>query len=179
MRRPPSIIAVSGSPGSGKTTYARYLARMLNYEFASAGMIFRQMAEKMGISVVELNKMALSNPNIDHQIENEIRKVASRGKVVVEGHLVAWTLYDVADLLIYLTAPLGLRLERIAARENKTIQQVVEETLSREYYEAKRYRETYGVDITNLSIYDIVLDTSFSDEEGVKRSLWGMVKEFL
>ena len=179
MGRPLSIIAVSGSPGSGKTTYAKYLAKMLNYEFASAGMIFRRMAEKMGVSVVELNKMALSNPDIDHQIENEIRKVASRGNIVLEGHLVAWTLYDIADLLIYLTAPLGSRLERIAARENKTIQQVIEETLSREYYEVKRYRETYGVDITNLSIYDIVLDTSFSDEEGVKRSLWNMVKEFL
>lgn len=174
-----AIIAISGSPGSGKTTYARYIAEKLGFRFLSAGSVFREMAKEHGVNLVEFNKMASKDPRIDKMIEQRIIKEASRGGAVVEGHLVAWTLYDVADLLIYLNAPLGVRLERIARREGKSLDTVARETLEREYYEALRYKRLYGADISNLSFFHIVLDTSIAEEDIIKKILYGMVLEKL
>ena len=51
-------IAVSGTPGSGKTTYARFLAEKYGLRFISSGMLFREIAREMGLDLLELHKLA-------------------------------------------------------------------------------------------------------------------------
>ena len=152
-------IAVSGPPGSGKTTYARRLAGELGLEYYSAGTIFRMVARERGVSIEELNRIASEDPSIDLEIDSRTLEIGCRGGVVLEGHLVAWVLGSVADVRIYVTAPLDVRIRRIAARENRPLDEVYRETVAREYMHWRRFLDYYGIDVSNLQIFNLVLDT--------------------
>lgn len=158
-------IAVSGPPGSGKTTYARRLAEDLGLDYYSAGMIFREVARSRGVSVEELNRVAASDPSIDLEIDRRTLELGCRGGVVLEGHLVAWVLAGVADVKIYVTAPLEARIRRIASREGRPLKEVYRETVAREYMHWRRFLDYYGVDVTNLLIFNLVVDTEPLDIE--------------
>jgi cytidylate kinase len=74
---------------------------------------------------------------------------------------------DHADLRYWLDAPLDVRAARIADREDTPVERAREETATREDSEAGRYRDYYGIDIDNLTIYDLVLNTARWGPAGV------------
>jgi cytidylate kinase len=51
------VIAVSGQPGSGKTTVAREVARALKVPLVSSGSLFRELAAKSGMDFLEFHKI--------------------------------------------------------------------------------------------------------------------------
>jgi len=159
MRDKP-VIAVSGPPGSGKTTYARRLAEELGLGYHSAGLIFRELAREKGMSLEELSRLAEADPTIDLEIDRRTLHLGLQGNMVIDGHLVAWILKDVADVRIYITAPLHVRVRRIALRERRGEKEVLRETLVREWSNKKRFKEYYGIDVTDTSLFDLVIDTS-------------------
>ena len=154
------VIAIGGPAGSGKTTYAKAIAEKYGLRYFSAGSIFRIIARERGLSIEELSKMAEKDPTIDLMIDKRTLEEALKGNVVVEGHLVPWVVKDIADVKIYVKAPLHIRVKRIAEREKRPYKQVLRETVIREHSQRIRFLEFYGIDITDLSIYDLVIDTS-------------------
>ncbi len=158
------IITVGGLIGSGKTTVAKALAKTFKLKHISAGEVFRSMAEERGISLEELTKLAEKNHDLDREVDEKQKKLAT-GNAVVDGRLSGWLLG--ADLKIWLKAPLEVRVRRVVKREGKGFEQVVEETKRREESEIKRYREIYKIDISDMSPYDAVINTSLWDAEEV------------
>lgn len=126
------IITVSGPHGTGKSTYAARLARVLRLRHVSAGMLFRKIAREKNLTIEELGKIALEDPTIDKLIDERTIKEAGKGKVVVDGQLAGWMLKDKADLRIYLTAPESIRLERIAKRDKLELHEAQVQTVQRE-----------------------------------------------
>jgi len=155
------VIAVSGEAASGKTTIARKLAEIYGLRFISIGMLFRKIAEERGISVIELHKIAEQDESIDRTIDNMAIEEAKKGNVVIEGHLTAWILKDIADVKIYLKADLNLRAKRLAERDGKSFEEALREIQEREEINRRRYLKIYGIDIRDLSIFDIVLDRTY------------------
>ncbi len=160
MSRKKLVIAIGGGAGSGKTTYARYIAEKTGLKLVSAGAIFRKLAEEKGLSLVELNRLAEREPEIDILIDRITYESAKEGGVVIEGHLVPWIVKDFSDLLIYMVAPLKVRVERISRREGRGYEEVLYETLRREFSQAVRFKKLYGLDVTDLSIFNYIIDTS-------------------
>ncbi|HIQ03385.1 MAG TPA: AAA family ATPase [Desulfurococcales archaeon] len=153
-------IAVSGPPGSGKTTIAKMLAKNLKLRYVSAGSLFRKIAEERGLSLKELSLLAERDYTIDLEIDRRSYEEALKGNVVLDGHLTAWIIRDIADFTIYLTAPLHVRVKRIAERDGRSISEVLIETIVREWSQLKRYKILYGIDIRDTSWFDITLNTA-------------------
>ncbi|WFO75821.1 AAA family ATPase [Desulfurococcaceae archaeon MEX13E-LK6-19] len=153
------VIVVSGPPGSGKTTQAKMIAEKLGLRYHSAGSIFRAIAKERGMSLEELSILAARDPSIDIEIDRKSYEEAIKGNVVLDGHLTAWIVKDVADIKILVTAPLKVRVKRIALRDNKSVIEALKETIVREYMQYKRFIEYYGIDPTDYRIFDIVVNT--------------------
>ena len=153
----PLTIAVSGLHGSGTTTVAKALAETFNLRYISAGMLFRQLAKEKGMSLSELSKLAEKNPQIDQEIDERTQREAERGNVIIDAYIAGWVARRFADLAIYLHAPLEVRVLRIAGRENRKYEEVLAETQVREESEQNRFREYYGIDVSDLRLFDLVL----------------------
>ncbi len=155
------LLTVSGPAGSGKSTAAAELADALDYEHVSGGDLFRELAADRGLSLIEFNRLAEEEDSIDRDLDRRLRETArDRDDVVLEARLSGWMAGEYADLRIWLDAPLSVRAARVADREEKSVEEAREESVTRARSEARRYREYYGIEITDLSIYDLVVNTS-------------------
>ncbi|KTG28012.1 (d)CMP kinase [Haloferax profundi] len=155
------LLTVSGPPGSGKSTTAAALADAFDLEHISGGDIFRELAAERDMTAVEFNKLAEEDDQIDRDLDRRLRTIAlERDDVLLESRLAGWLAGDAADLRFWLDAPVDVRAARIADREDKPADVAREETTTREASEALRYEEYYDIDITDLSIYDIALNTA-------------------
>ncbi|AUG46508.1 MULTISPECIES: (d)CMP kinase [Haloarcula] len=162
------LITVSGPAGSGKSTLAKSLADALNYEHVSGGDIFRSLAEERGMTPLELNKAAEEDDQIDRDLDRRLRDIAAeRDDLVLESRLAGWMAGEYADMKLWLTAPLDVRADRIATRENKPFEQAKTETKERGESEAQRYSDYYDIDFDDLSIYDLSVNTARWDPQGV------------
>ncbi|WP_336001943.1 (d)CMP kinase [Halorientalis halophila] len=160
------LITVSGPAGSGKSTLAAGLADALDYEHVSGGDIFRSLADERGHSLVEFNRLAEEDDQIDRDLDRRLRETARESTdLVLESRLAGWMAADYADLRLWLDAPLDVRAARIADREDKALDTVLEETRARAASEAQRYREYYGIDIEDRSIYDLTVNTARWDPD--------------
>jgi cytidylate kinase len=152
-------ITVSGPPGSGTTSLAKYLAAHHTLEMISAGEVFRQIAREKGMDIGELGKLAENDLSIDALIDVRQKEIAqARDDIVVEGRLSGWMVEN-ADLKIWLTAPLACRAKRISYRDEVDEYTARMMTTVREACEARRYQNYYSIDIHDLTPYHIILNS--------------------
>jgi len=176
MRR--IVIAVSGKPGSGKTTYAKFIAQRYGLRYISNGMIFRRLATERGYSFEEFHRIAESDPSIDKLIDERAIEEAKKGCVVVDGHLSVWVLKDIAHLKIICDASFDVRAERVSKRDNLPIQDVKMLLRLREQSNSERAKKHYGIDLSDLSVADLVVSTEKLDVEGVKKVIKTFIDEY-
>lgn len=160
------ILVIGGPPGSGKTTVAERWAAAREYVLVSAGTRFRAMARERRMTLEELGRAAEKDPSIDRALDaavlDEIRaKQAAGKKIVVDGRIQAYLLTGqrIPCLTVLIDAPLEVRARRIAQREKTKIADAKREILSREASERVRYRAIYGIDLQDMSLFDLVIDS--------------------
>jgi cytidylate kinase len=152
-------IAVSGKHGAGKSTVAQAIAKKFKLDYVCAGMIFRQLAKERGVSLSELSLIAEQDSSIDREIDDRTSKEAAKGNVVIDAYIAGWVARDLADLKIYLRAPLEVRVRRMAQRDGRSFDEVLEETRSREESQKRRFQNFYGIDVTDLQLFDLVINS--------------------
>ncbi|SFB97988.1 cytidylate kinase [Halobiforma haloterrestris] len=173
------LLTVSGPPGSGKSTTAELLADAFDLDHVSGGDIFRELADERGYTPLEFNKLAEENDEIDRDLDRRLREIAlEEDDLVLESRLAGWLAGDQADFRFWLDAPARVRGERIAEREDKDPVRATEETKAREASEAQRYEEYYGIDIRDLTIYDLSVNTARWEPDAVLDMLVTAVEEY-
>ena len=170
-------IAISGDPGSGKTTFAREVAAQTGYELITTGNIFRELAKEKGVSITELNRLAEDQKEIDYKVDNFLKGLnVQPGNYVLDSRM-AW--YFVKNCFrIRLTVMPDVAVERIFSdkaemRERyQNEEEAKQEIKARKDSEVKRYYDLYNVDISDPDNFDLIIDSSNKNLAQIMDEFW-------
>ncbi|TFF90944.1 MAG: cytidylate kinase [Promethearchaeota archaeon] len=172
-------ITIAGAHGVGKTTIGKRIKDHFNLDYNSAGQTFRDMAAERDMTCTEYNRYACNNPEIDRKIDKNTLELAKKGNIVLDGTIAGWIAKEYSTINILLTAPLEIRIERIAKRDNITFEEAKRTTLEREMKEKERFKELYDINLDDYSIYDILINTHSFEIETMMKILITAINEIL
>ena len=167
-------ITVSGLPGSGTSTLCRRLAERTGLEHVNVGRIFRDLAAELGISLSELGSRAEADGGIDRRLDHRLTERARQGPgCLLEGRITGWMMHrhDLDALKLWVQADLATRARRVASRDGQSPQEAETAILARERSERRRYADHHRIDLSDLSIYDLILHSDRSDPVGLVRQV--------
>jgi cytidylate kinase len=156
------LVTISGLPGSGTSTVARSVAAALGVERLDGGAVFRALAAERGLSLADFGTLAERDPAIDIELDARLAARAAAGDVVLESRLAGWiaTNEDLAALRVWIACDEVERARRVAERDHQGLDVALGTNRAREASEAARYLGYYGIDLADLSIYDLVVDST-------------------
>lgn len=156
------LVTISGLPGAGTSTLGRAVAAALDLAHVDGGQVFRALAAERGHDVHAFGAVAEADPSIDQELDARLARHGAGGDVVLESRLAGWiaTNEGLDALRVWLHCDDDERARRVAAREGTTPEVAAAENRRREASEAQRYRAYYGIDLADLSPYDLVLDST-------------------
>ena len=149
------IISISGLTGCGKNTLGEAIAKEFGLRMVAP--TFKDLAKKERVSLMEFQKRAEKDPNIDLKFDALLKEEAAKGNCVVTTWLGSW-MVD-ADFKVYLYASEKVRAERIGKRDKMSPEEALKHVKARDSGNLNRYKKLYKIDITDSSKFDLVLDT--------------------
>ncbi len=155
-----NIVTISGLPGSGTSTAARFLAQKTGMDLSNSGDVFRSLAKEHGVSLEEFSEMAERDSSFDLELDQRMLELAKSG-TILEGRLTGQLLHKegIASYKVWLEASLEVRVKRIARREGVEPEEIRQQVIMRENSEFKRYSKYYDIDLADKGIYDLVTDS--------------------
>lgn len=178
-------ITITGDLGSGKSSVAKVLSKMLNFNYFSTGVIQRQIAKEKGLNTLELNYFSENNLDIDKYIDDQVIKLNDEPDSFILDSRMAWHFIR-KSFKIYLTVDPIVAAQRVIADNQREGEPVIGDAhekslnlLERRAAEDKRFKAIYGVDCGDLTNYDLVVDTTFLSVEEVSKLIVERYTEFL
>lgn len=165
-------LSVSGLPGSGTSSVSRLVAARLGVEHVDGGSVFRALAAERGMDLAAFGALAEADPAIDRELDERLAERARAGDVLLESRLAGWILAGegLEGLRVWIACDPDERARRVARRDGGTAEDAAAANAAREASEAARYRAYYGIDLGDLGVYHLVLDsTSVPVEELVEQ----------
>ena len=183
------VISFNGDEGSGKSTIAKKVAEAINYPRYYMGQIFRDMAKKRDLTIVEYVKLGETDPRIDKEVDDYFIDLAEKEKNFVLESRTAWHLLP-DSLKIYLRVDEREGAKRIfkqlreetgnSRNEMKkagSLEDVLENISRRRETDDLRYKKYYGVNIRDPKNYDLFLDTTNLTQEEVFECVINFIKK--
>ncbi len=185
------IITISGDPGSGKSTIAKELTNKLKAKRIYVGEIRRKLAKKKGMTLEQLNQYALTHPETDIDVDNEVaakaRELAKKYPIIVEGRTQFHFIPESFKIYIKVEPNEGAKRiwhelqskqAKLARNEGdiNSFAQLKKSIKERIENDKKRYKKYYGIDHTKKSNYDLVLDTTNLTRKQQIDKIWQAIK---
>lgn len=178
------LVLISGTPGAGKSTLTEKLAEEFGLKRIFASGIMRQIKEEAKLDVEraqkgngfweseqgkQLTMERLKDSYYDLELDRRLLEIAEKEeKAIFDSRMMAW-LYKGKDAFrIWLDASEQTRAERIAKRDNISVEEAKKAIQERFDADAKIYKKLYNVDIKSDRLpFDLVLKTDRYNEEEV------------
>lgn len=179
-------ITIAGKLGSGKSTICKYLQKEHGFEIYSTGAVQREVAKEMGISTLELNQRMLTDPALDHVIDDAVAKLSRerRDDAIIFDSRMAWHFAE-RSFKIFVTVDPLIAAQRVTLDprgSEETYRDVCDardKLLERGKVENARFLDIYHVNNLDYHNYDLVIDTSFAPPEAVCRTLYACYQDYL
>lgn len=178
-------ISITGRLGSGKSTICQLIREKYGYEIYSTGAIQREVAEKKGVSVLELNQMM----KIDHTLDDIIDETTTRisrerkdQKLIFDSRM-AWHFAE-NTFKIFLTVDPMVAAQRVMEHPRgdvehyNSVEEACERLIQRSQVEQARFLELYGVDYYDFSHYNLVIDSSTRTPEQMVDEIWAAFEAY-
>ena len=164
-------ISLAGDLGSGKSTVGAILKEKFGAEIVSIGRLQRSMAAEMGMDTCEFNRYQETHPEFDKILDTRLASYESLcGNFIFDSRM-AWHFVPSA-FSVYLKCNAEEAAKRVveakrADEKYLSDEDAFEQLKERRASEIQRYKKFYGVDITDMSNYCLVVDTTGKTPEEV------------
>lgn len=170
------LITVSGLNGVGTSTISKAMSEDLGYERVNAGEVFRSLAEDLDISLAELAKDTGTLPDgTDRDVELDGRMLEegyTGSEIVLEGRMTGALFYGASDVAVYVECDLETAAERrVESGKEDSLGQAYQKLEERREATRNRLEDIYGVQPSEHSFYDIIVDNSGNDVEPVTAAI--------
>jgi predicted cytidylate kinase len=163
------IITISGEPGAGKSTVAKIISKKLKLKYFSIGSFLRELALKRNKGIVEINKFAEENLEIDKYLDSKLVEISKKDNYVVDSRIAFY--FIPRSVKIFLKCDEKIAAKRILKQINnskntrvnenyKNLKEVIESIRLRKESELKRYKKIYSIIYNDLKNYDLVINTT-------------------
>ncbi len=162
-----TLLTISGLAGAGTSTLAKTVAARLGLERVDGGSVFRLMAAERGLDVYQFSAQAESDPQFDLELDQRLAARARQGDVVLESRLAGWIAVheQLEGLRVWVACDEMERARRVAQRDGIDVEAALAANRGRQESEARRYRDFYGIDFGDLSVYSLIVDSGTSDPD--------------
>ena len=161
------IITISGKAGSGKGTIARGLVEKLWYRHISIWDMKRELATKRWLNIIQFNELGELPENkekFDLQYEAFQKDLDVNDNIVLDSRLSFFC--QPKAFKVFLTISDEEAARRIFNDKERigdnypSLEAVLEDMKKRNIEDVARYKELYGIDIMDMSQFDLVVDTT-------------------
>lgn len=172
------LITLSGLPGSGTSTVAKLVAPQLGLDHVDGGTIFRSLAAERGLSLARFAELAEADDTIDKALDERLTQRAVAGDVVLESRLAGWLVHRAGARghKVWIECDELERARRVGGRDAHDVEEALGTNRVRERSERDRYRAYYDIDLTDRSIYDLVLDSTDRSPEDLVAEILALTR---
>ena len=164
-------ISLAGDLGSGKSTVGAILKEQFAAEVVSIGKLQRKMAAELGMDTCEFNRYQETHPEFDKILDGKLAEYEKKDGNFIFDSRMAWHFVPSA-FSVYLKCNAEEAAKRVveakrADEKYLSDEDAFEQLKERRASEIQRYKKFYGVDITDMSNYCLVVDTTGKTPEEV------------
>ena len=175
-------ITIGGTPGSGKDTVANELGKKLKFRVFCAGDFQRKIAEEKGMTILELAKVAETDPSIDKKTDEWVEAIgeADENFIMVSRmgfNFIPDSVKIFLDVMEEEGAKRIFKQHREKETENVTPKDTLKGVKERKALEKERYKKYYGIDVEDPKNYDLVIDTTNMTVHQVVEKILKFLKE--
>lgn len=162
----PVVMTISGDLGAGKSLLTGALVERWGARRYSTGTVQRQMAEKLGITTLELNRRAETDHTIDDQIDSIFRNLSeSKENLVVDSRMAFHFLPESFRIKLEVHPKVAaIRIQKDTSRIGEgpynSPEEIEQGILARKTSERERFKRYYNVDIEDHAGYTVVVNTT-------------------
>jgi len=166
-------LTVSGPPGSGTSTLVEKICLSRNWSSLNGGELFRAEATERGLSVVEFSALCKKDLDVDRALDAKLKEILSGPDApdIVESRLCGWWAHQLGleCLRVWVSVSDEERARRIQAREGGDLSERLQESMQRQSDDNQRYKELYGIDMGDMTPYNLIVNADDIDADEVFR----------
>lgn len=157
-------ISITGDLGSGKSAVTKLLAEKLGFPVLSTGSIQRGIAQRLGMSTLELNQYTETHPEIDDEIDSVFKEMNLSEEDYLLDSRLAW-FFVPNSFKVYLQVDVKVAAERIMNDKSRkseryaSKEEAIADLQARKTSENQRFLRVYAADCTNLKNFNLVINT--------------------
>jgi len=174
-------ITISGLPGSGTSTLVNMLSESLNWKSINGGQIFRELAKKNEMTLSDFGELCKSDSTVDMQLDAELQKrmLENHGPEIIESRLAGHWAHSLGIECekIWIEVEPEERAKRVSKREGSDWIIKHEENKVREQLDSARFHKYYNIDISDMSPYSLIIDSTKLTAEEVLRDVIKHIKK--
>ena len=161
-------VTISGPPGSGTSTLVSRIASSRGWSSLNGGDVFREEARTRGLTVEQLSSDAKEDLDVDRSLDSLLQQRMSShdSPEIIESRLSGWWAYknSLNCLRVWVNVPEQERAKRIQKREGGDFGDCLRKSQNRQRDDMERYSTLYGINLDDMSPYNLVVDADEKDE---------------
>lgn len=178
-------ITITGNLGSGKSTISKIIQKEYGFEIYSTGTIQRKMAEELGKSTLEMNRLMCNDKQYDNMIDDATTRTARENihKDIIFDSRLAWNFVE-KSFKVFVSVAIDEAAKRVFndsrgdVEKYTSLEDTKNQLKARAQTENIRFKDMYDLEYFNFSNYNLIVDSSYNSSEEIAKIVMDEAKKF-